>query len=809
MALREELVSSAISFLQDPSVSSAPLEKKIAFLQSKNLTQEEIDQALSRVGEDSSAAFTQNSTPSTVVQQSSYRHAPQQYVYGSGGQWQPSPPPPELPKRDWRDWFIMATVMGGVGYGLYSVAKRYITPLIVPPTPPQLQQDKESIDEQFSRAFALLDQLSSDTATLKAAEEARTEHLDAALREVENVISDLKTSSRRRDEDTRRIGEEVKGLKDSIPKAIDGAREGNDKRLKELGSELRSLKVLLGNRLSSAASSVSTAPPNPLPSSSTPQPSQDATVNRSNGATTSSQTAPLAPVPTPAPQHALTPAPRETSSSPFSQLGKPASIPAWQMAAANKSKTATVPSPSVENADSHTDDQQTTRRVLPGPTPGLGINHRLSAQKLQTSPSPSQMYKANMDTSKHHREAYRSYRSRSRSRSRSQAISTSHSPVSDRSRRRDRYDRHHRTSNGRRTRSRSPERKSNRHSRRKHERQVAAAPATLPFDARQLSKHDLQLLEPMFALYLDIQKNLDIADLDEREVKGRWKSFVGKWNRGELAEGWYDPSTFQKAQQESAAGTYERVNSPLRRASPDYDERYERARREGTNDTPRERSTSAATPLDETTKDTEDEDEDHDEEEESYGPKFPTLDSSLALDQSTSRNRSADHRSGPTVPTFQDLQLQRESQKEDHKTGFMMQHKEISLARASHKAQIRSAEEEIAPRAEPGTRERRLEKKRETAAANRAFAESKTGGDDDCVVADDELMGGGSGGGDDLALLKKQREKEARKKNEREIRREEMLRARAAEREERLKAYRRREEETMSVLKALAKQRFG
>lgn len=28
-----------------------------------------------------------------------------------------------LPRRDWRDWFIMATVMGGVGYGLYFVAK--------------------------------------------------------------------------------------------------------------------------------------------------------------------------------------------------------------------------------------------------------------------------------------------------------------------------------------------------------------------------------------------------------------------------------------------------------------------------------------------------------------------------------------------------------------------------------------------------------------------------------------------------------------------------------------------------------------
>lgn len=28
-----------------------------------------------------------------------------------------------MPKRDWRDWFIMATVMGGVGYGLYFTAK--------------------------------------------------------------------------------------------------------------------------------------------------------------------------------------------------------------------------------------------------------------------------------------------------------------------------------------------------------------------------------------------------------------------------------------------------------------------------------------------------------------------------------------------------------------------------------------------------------------------------------------------------------------------------------------------------------------
>lgn len=33
----------------------------------------------------------------------------------------------------------------------------------------------------------------------------------------------------------------------------------------------------------------------------------------------------------------------------------------------------------------------------------------------------------------------------------------------------------------------------------------------------------------MFGLYLDIQKRKDIDELDESEVKGRWKSFMNKW----------------------------------------------------------------------------------------------------------------------------------------------------------------------------------------------------------------------------------------------------------------------------------------
>jgi hypothetical protein len=104
--------------LQDPSVAQAPLDKKIAFLQSKNLTPEEVDVSLARVGDPPASSV--GSVPPNYA----YRQPPPpQAGYGAypGGYY--AQPPPELPKRDWRDWFIMATVMGGVGYGIYFTAK--------------------------------------------------------------------------------------------------------------------------------------------------------------------------------------------------------------------------------------------------------------------------------------------------------------------------------------------------------------------------------------------------------------------------------------------------------------------------------------------------------------------------------------------------------------------------------------------------------------------------------------------------------------------------------------------------------------
>ncbi|KAF4595788.1 peroxisomal membrane anchor protein (Pex14) [Ophiocordyceps camponoti-floridani] len=250
MAIREELVASAAQFLQDPSVASSSLENKISFLRAKNLTQEEIDSSLARAGGPTTSAAHPPSTapyPSAPLQPYHQPYPP--YA------WQQAPPP-RAPARDWRDWFIMATVVSGVGYGLYALGKRYITPLVAPPTPERLEQDKRAIEEQFDRAFALVEQLAQDTEELKKAEQERTKRLDSALTDLERTMADLKTANRRREDDAQRIRDDVQALKDAIPKAMSSQKDLTDGRLSEINGELGSLKALVTQRMSPAAGSL-------------------------------------------------------------------------------------------------------------------------------------------------------------------------------------------------------------------------------------------------------------------------------------------------------------------------------------------------------------------------------------------------------------------------------------------------------------------------------------------------------------------------------------------------------------------------
>lgn len=51
----------------------------------------------------------------------------------------------------------------------------------------------------------------------------------------------------------------------------------------------------------------------------------------------------------------------------------------------------------------------------------------------------------------------------------------------------------------------------------------------LPYKAKPLSKRQYEEYKPLFQSYLNIQKNIQLDDIDEREAKGRWKSFISRW----------------------------------------------------------------------------------------------------------------------------------------------------------------------------------------------------------------------------------------------------------------------------------------
>ncbi|EXJ57599.1 hypothetical protein A1O7_07947 [Cladophialophora yegresii CBS 114405] len=354
-------------------------------------------------------------------------------------------------------------------------------------------------------------------------------------------------------------------------------------------------------------------------------------------------------------------------------------------------------------------------------------------------------------------------------------------------------DKHHRS----RSRSRSPYRdvhpdKHHHHRHRSrysphhhHKRTRSPAPTSprsrpLPYNARSLSLHDLTTYTPLFALYLDIQKDIILENLEDKEIRGRWKSFVGKWNRGELAEGWYDPKTLEKAnvsaQSDPEAQT--RVNRPDTTSS-------------GRKLHPREDYDGADNPA----------------SDDEYGPFLPTSasiasynDQGGAQDHSNTLSRAP----GPMTPSLTDLRDRDEHSLEEAASAKKRYIEGIREDRRIDRKQQKERLDELVPRAEAGTRERQLEKKREKADSIRAFAAGKEAAGK-VELRDADVMGDE----DSLGELKRMKMENQRKKNERELRKEEILRARRAEMEARLQAAKEREEKTMSLFREIARQRFG
>ncbi|KAK9362749.1 peroxisomal membrane anchor protein conserved region-domain-containing protein [Lipomyces starkeyi] len=312
-AIREDLVVSAVTFLLDPKAAESHLAQRIQFLESKGLTEDEIHEALRRARNPATPQQSITTPSSNVSAPSSATAAaysvPPRPAYYPG---QPLQPPP-LPQRDWKDYFVMATASVGVTYGLYVLAKRYVMPLILPPTPAALEADKEAVSAEFARAEELLQKLQSETEALKEAEKRRVESVDEAVEELHKVIEEANTQLESREREMRQLQAEIENIRNELPKYLDRTAEGHKQDLFDIQAEIKSLKQILSNRLRSPVNA--------------PTVGSSLGAEQANGSSVS-----------------IPPTPASTLKPPSR-----ASIPAWQLAAASKFK---APEPSNEDANS-------------------------------------------------------------------------------------------------------------------------------------------------------------------------------------------------------------------------------------------------------------------------------------------------------------------------------------------------------------------------------------------------------------------------------------------------------------------------
>ncbi|POW14747.1 hypothetical protein PSTT_02689 [Puccinia striiformis] len=115
---------------------------------------------------------------------------------------------------DWRDWFVMTVIGGGVGYLLINLAKT-------------IQADTEIVKKEMSQ---------------------QTEKLGLAMKEVESAVEECLSGEIKRDQELHTVQREVEGLRTSVQQMIQSNKESQTAAIVDLQTELKSLKSLMAAR---------------------------------------------------------------------------------------------------------------------------------------------------------------------------------------------------------------------------------------------------------------------------------------------------------------------------------------------------------------------------------------------------------------------------------------------------------------------------------------------------------------------------------------------------------------------------------
>ncbi|XP_069466063.1 peroxisomal membrane protein PEX14 [Ambystoma mexicanum] len=150
---REQLISTAVKFLQNPRVRQSPIATRKVFLKKKGLTDEEIDLALQQSGSATDEPPALGSSAPAVLGQAAHLSL--------------QPHSPAVSR--WREYGALAIIMAGIALGFHQLYKKYLVPLIVGSRADreQLQRIEAGISEMAVSVTQTVTQLQATLASVQ------------------------------------------------------------------------------------------------------------------------------------------------------------------------------------------------------------------------------------------------------------------------------------------------------------------------------------------------------------------------------------------------------------------------------------------------------------------------------------------------------------------------------------------------------------------------------------------------------------------------------------------------------------------
>ena len=215
--MSSDLMASAIKFLSDPQVQESPLEKRISFLESKGLSQAEIQKALAIV----------NGSGGTEVQ-SMGRGTMVHYE----------------PQWGWKDTALSLIAVLGGSYGLYHVFSTYVAPYMIGST----SEMEESLDN-ISRNIESNEKANNEL--LSIVKDLNERITESALK-LETQSLAFEEANKEKEELIQSLVQEIEGIKNILPKMMEKQKENQASLIKDLHNEVVSLKNLLNSNVSNS-----------------------------------------------------------------------------------------------------------------------------------------------------------------------------------------------------------------------------------------------------------------------------------------------------------------------------------------------------------------------------------------------------------------------------------------------------------------------------------------------------------------------------------------------------------------------------